>query len=140
VEVRNALQVEGRIKHQPDQEPWEYVVVVHVRNERGEQVARHVINVGALARSEERVVTLAVDVLSPRPVVPVQRPAAPPPPARAPGAARPAVPASAKPAAPSPRPPVPPTPPGQPLQPAKKILAPPKPGDPYPGGTGRGKH
>ncbi len=48
VEARNALQVEGRIKHPPGEEPWEYTVVVYVRNERGEEVARHVINVGAL--------------------------------------------------------------------------------------------
>jgi hypothetical protein len=126
VEPRNALQVEGRIKHPPNEEPWEYTVVVYVRNEKGEEVARHVINVGALAKSEERVVSLAVDVMPPRPIVPVQRP-----PAAAPASAiRPAA------AAPPPSASVPvrpPTPPSQPLQPAKTILAPPRPGDPYPG-------
>jgi len=127
VEPRNALQVEGRIKHPPGEEPWEYVVVVYVRNERGEEVARHVINVGALAKAEERVVSLSVDVMPPRPIVPVQRPAAAAPAgaARAPAAAAPPAAASA--------PARPPPPPGQPLQPAKTILAPPKPGDPYPG-------
>jgi hypothetical protein len=132
VEPRNALQVEGRIKHPPGEEPWEYVVVVYVRNERGEEVARHVINVGALAKAEERVVSLSVDVMPPRPIVPVQRPAAAAPAgvARAPAAASPAAAASA--------PVRPPPPPGQPLQPAKTILAPPKPGDPYPG-AGRGR-
>ena len=127
VEPRNALQVEGRIKHPPGEEPWEYVVVVYVRNERGEEVARHVINVGALAKAEERVVSLSVDVMPPRPIVPVQRPAAAAPAgaARAPAAAAPPAAASA-PVRPAP-------PPGQPLQPAKTILAPPKPGDPYPG-------
>jgi hypothetical protein len=126
VEPRNALQVEGRIKHPPNEEAWEYTVVVYVRNERGEEVARHVINVGALAKSEERVVSLSVDVMPPRPIVPVQRPAA-------------AAPASAiRPAAAAPPPSAsvparPPTPPSQPLQPAKTILAPPRPGDPYPG-------
>jgi hypothetical protein len=134
VEARTALEVEGRIKHPPNEEPWEYTVVVYVRNERGEEIARHVINVGALAKAEERVVSLQVDVMPPRPIVPVQRPATMATPA---GIARPAA------AAPSsagtgavPRPPTPP--PGQPLQPAKTILAPPKPGDPYPG-LGRGK-
>jgi hypothetical protein len=126
VEPRNALQVEGRIKHPPNEEPWEYTVVVYVRNERGEEVARHVINVGALAKAEERLVSLSVDVMPPRPIVPVQRPAAPASAAR-PAAAAPAAPGSA------PRPAVPPAPPGQPLQPAKTILAPPRPGDPYPG-------
>jgi hypothetical protein len=129
VEPRNALQVEGRIKHPPNDEPWEYVVVVYVRNERGEEVARHVINVGAIAKAEERVVSLSVDVMPPRVFVPVQKPAAAAPAA----VARPA--AAASPAAAT-TPVRPPTPPGQPLQPAKTILAPPKPGDPY---LGRGK-
>jgi hypothetical protein len=129
VEVRNALQIEGRIKHPPGEDPWEYSVVVYVRNERGEEVARHVINVGALDKAEERVVSLAVDVMPPRPVVPVQKPGAQP----AAGARTATSPASpAAPAAPA-------TPPGQPLQPAKTILTPPKPGDPYPGSFGRPK-
>jgi len=133
VEPRNALQVEGRIKHPPGEEPWEYVVVVYVRNERGEEVARHVINVGALAKAEERLVSLSVDVMPPRPIVPVQRPAAPAPAGvvRTPAAAAPAPAAASAPVRPPP-------PPGQPLQPAKTILAPPKPGDPYPG-AGRGR-
>lgn len=133
VEVRNALQIEGRIKHPPGEEPWEYSVVVYVRNERGEEVARHVINVGALEKAEERVVSLSVDVMPPRPIVPVQK-AAPQPAAAVAG--RP--PAPAAPGAPVP-PPTPPAPPGQPLQPAKTILSPPKPGDPYPGSFGRNK-
>jgi hypothetical protein len=131
VEVRNALQIEGRIKHPPGEEPWEYSVVVYVRNERGEEVARHVINVGALEKAEERVVSLAVDVMPPRPVVPAQKPAAPQPSAATVRAA------AAAPGAPAPQAPV--APPGQPLQPAKTILSPPKPGDPYPGGFGRNK-
>jgi hypothetical protein len=137
VETRNALHIEGRIKHPRDEEPWEYSVVVYVRNERGEEVARHVINVGALANAEERVVSLAVDVMPPRPIIPVQKPApqpaasavgqrTPPPPLAPPGLTTPT------------RPAAPPAPPGQPLQPAKTILTPPKPGDPYPGSFGRG--
>jgi len=125
VETRNALHIEGRIKHPPAEEPWEYAVVVYVRNEKGEEVARHVINVGALSRAEERTVTLSVDVMPPRTIVPVQRPVA-----AQPGApvSRPAAAAS-----PAPAPAAPAPPPGQPLQPAKTILAPPRPGDPYPG-------
>ena len=97
VEARNALQVEGRIKHPPGEEPWEYTVVVYVRNERGEEVARHVINVGALAKSEERLVSLQVDVMPPRPIVPVQKPV---PAATPAGIGRPAAPA--QPAGPAP--------------------------------------
>jgi hypothetical protein len=134
VETRTALQVEGKIRHPPQEDPWEYTVVVFVRNERGEEVARHVINVGALASSEERVVSLQVDVMPPRaavapaskpsvgqqsPLASSRQPVVTPPPAAA-------------------RPPTPPAVPNQPLRPAKETLAPPKPGDPYPSGFGRG--
>ena len=128
VEVRNALQIEGRIKHPPNEEPWEYCVVVYVRNERGEEVARHVINVGALDKAEERVVSLSVDVMPPRTVAPVQKATAAQPGAMVRPTATPA-PGAAVPSQP-------PAPPGQPLQPAKSILSPPKPGDPYPGSFG----
>jgi hypothetical protein len=47
-------------------ESWENSVVVSVRNERGEEVARKVVGVGALAPSEARTVTLSVDVFAPR--------------------------------------------------------------------------
>jgi hypothetical protein len=133
VEVRNALQVEGIIRHPPNEEPWEYTVVVYVRNERNEEVARHVINVGALAQSETRTVSLQVDVMPPRPIVPVQKA----PPLNPPGAVvRPAAGSSTGATGTHP---VPPQPPGQPLQPAKTILTPPKPGDPYAGPFGRNK-
>ena len=61
VEVRNALQIEGWIKHPPDEEAWEYSVVVYVRNERGEEVARHVINRGGIT-STERVTARSSDL------------------------------------------------------------------------------
>jgi hypothetical protein len=138
VEARTALRVEGKIKHPPQEDPWEYTVVVYIRNERGEEVARHVINVGALSNSEERVVSLAVDVMPPKPFVPVapkpaasstpfapsKAPLVPPPPA-----ARPQAPPAAPTAAAAP--------PG-PLRPAKETLTPPKPGDPYTSTFGRG--
>jgi hypothetical protein len=134
VEVRTALQVEGKIRHPPHEEPWEYCVVVVVRNERNEEVARHVINVGALANAEERIVSLAVEVMPPKPVVVTPR-------ALSPGAQSPL--ASAKPPLVPPppvaaRPPAPPAVPSQPLRPAKETLTPPKPGDPYPSTFGRG--
>jgi hypothetical protein len=135
VETRTALQVEGKIRHPPQEDPWEYTVVVFVRNERGEEVARHVINVGALANAEERVVSLQVDVMPPRPAVaPAPKPAAghqsPLASSRQPVVTPP--PAAARPPA------TPQAPPNQPLRPAKETLAPPKPGDPYPTGFGRG--
>jgi hypothetical protein len=130
-EARTALQVEGCIKHPVDEEPWEYTVVVYVRNERGEEVARHVINVGALAKAEERTVSLQVDVMPPRAIVPVPKSTANA--AQAPAAV------AHRPAAAGTAPARPPAPPGQPLQPAKTILSPPKPGDPYSSPFGRGK-
>ncbi len=86
-------------------------MVVYVRNEKGGEVARHVINVGALAKSEERTVSLSVDVMPPRPIVPVQKavPAQPGAPANRPAAAAPTASAPA----------APPPPPGQPLRPPR---------------------
>ena len=40
-------------------------VVVSIRNDRGDEVARKVIGVGALDPSESRSVTLSVDVFTP---------------------------------------------------------------------------
>jgi hypothetical protein len=58
------LKVEGTIRHPPAGAPWEYSVVVSIRNERGEEVARHVVGVGALQPSEFRTFTLAVEVFT----------------------------------------------------------------------------
>jgi hypothetical protein len=139
VETRNALHIEGRIKHPPAEEPWEYAVVVYVRNERGEEVARHVINVGALSNAEERTVSLSVDVMPPKVIVPVQKAATPSQPAL-PGV-KPAAAGGLQPpgVTPSSAPRPSPAPQAGPLQPAKTILTPPKPGDPYSGPFGRNK-
>jgi hypothetical protein len=136
VEARTALQVEGKIKHPPEEDPWEYTVVVLVRNERNQELARHVINVGALANADERIVSLAVEVMPPKPMVTMHpKPAASSPLA----AAKPPLVTPPPPAATQQRPPAPPTPPTQPLRPAKETLTPPKPGDPYTSTFGRGQ-
>jgi hypothetical protein len=62
----SALRVEGAFKNPEGAEAWEYSVVVSIRNERGEEVARKVIGVGALEPRESRTVTLSVDVIKPR--------------------------------------------------------------------------
>jgi hypothetical protein len=54
--------VEGTVRHPPGGEPWEYTVLVTVRNEKGEEVARQLVGVGALKPDEERTFTLAVEV------------------------------------------------------------------------------
>ena len=59
------LRVEGRIRHPEGGEAWEYSVVLSIRNERGEEIARQVVGVGAIGPSEERTFTLAVEVFTP---------------------------------------------------------------------------
>ena len=60
----SALRVEGGFKHPAGGDPWEYSVVVSIRNDRGEEVARKVVGVGALAPHEGRTVTVSVDVFT----------------------------------------------------------------------------
>ena len=51
------------------EEPWEYFVVIAVRNDRGEEVTRQVVSVGALQSTEKRTFTLSVEVLPPQAAV-----------------------------------------------------------------------
>ena len=62
----SALRVEGGFRNPEGGESWEYSVVVSIRNDRGEEVDRKVIGVGALDPNESRTVTLSVDVFAPR--------------------------------------------------------------------------
>lgn len=59
------LRVEGLFRHPAHGETWEYSVVVSIRNDRGEEVARKVVGVGALQPNEGRTVTLSIDVFTP---------------------------------------------------------------------------
>ena len=61
----SALRVEGAFRNPEGADSWEYSVVVTSRNDRGEDVARKVVGVGALDPRESRTVTLSVDVFSP---------------------------------------------------------------------------
>ncbi|MBL8263468.1 MAG: hypothetical protein JNM58_13675 [Xanthomonadaceae bacterium] len=56
------LQVEGTIRHPAEGEPWEYSVVIAIRDERGNEIARQVVGVGALHAGDERTVSLSVEV------------------------------------------------------------------------------
>ncbi len=80
----SALRVEGRIDHPAGAEPLEYCVVVSVRNDRNVEVAREVVNVGALQPREGRTFTLSVEVLPPK--APAQPRPQPPAPDRSPHA------------------------------------------------------
>ncbi len=59
------LKVEGTIRHPAIGETWEYSVMLRVRNDRGEEVSRQVVGVGALQPTEQRTFTLEVEVFTP---------------------------------------------------------------------------
>jgi len=60
-----ALKVEGTIRPPAAGQAWEYSMIMSIRNERGEEVARQVVGVGALLPTEARTFTLAVEVFTP---------------------------------------------------------------------------
>jgi len=63
VAAKSALRVEGVIRHPPVEEAWEYFVVLSIRNDRGEEVTRQVVSVGALQGAEKRTFSLSVDTM-----------------------------------------------------------------------------
>jgi hypothetical protein len=58
------LRVEGSVRHPNVGEAWEYAVVISIANERGEEVTRQVVGVGALHPGELRRFTFAVEVFT----------------------------------------------------------------------------
>jgi hypothetical protein len=60
-----ALRVEGSVEHPQSGSDWEYSVVLTIRDERGQEISRQVVGVGALRHEESRTFTLSVDVLTP---------------------------------------------------------------------------
>jgi len=60
------LRIEGTIRHPPVGEPWEYCVVLAICNDRGEEIARQVVGVGALRAAEVRTFSLCVEVFAPQ--------------------------------------------------------------------------
>ena len=57
------LRIEGSIRHPADGEPWEYTVVVSIRNDRDEEIAHKLIGVGAMNPNEQRTFTLTVEAV-----------------------------------------------------------------------------
>jgi hypothetical protein len=55
-----ALSVDGSIAHKVTTEPCEYFVVIDIRDERGEQLARQVVGVGVLQPGEKRGLNVSV--------------------------------------------------------------------------------
>jgi hypothetical protein len=74
VAATSALRVEGIIRHPPLEDAWEYYITISIRNDRGEEVDRQVVNVGALHGTEKRTFTLSVEVLPPQAPVEPQIP------------------------------------------------------------------
>jgi hypothetical protein len=60
-----ALKVDGTIRPPAAGQAWEYSMVLSIRNERGEEVDRQIVGVGALLPSETRTFSVVVDVFTP---------------------------------------------------------------------------
>lgn len=60
--MESPLRVEGTLRHRPGEPALEYSMVLTIRDERGEEVARKVVGVGALSGDAVRTFTLAVEV------------------------------------------------------------------------------
>ncbi|HYK24800.1 MAG TPA: hypothetical protein VEV18_00970 [Steroidobacteraceae bacterium] len=59
------LRVEGTLRHPAKDTSLEYSVVLAIRNERGEEITRQVVGVGALQPGDARTFSLAVEVFKP---------------------------------------------------------------------------
>lgn len=64
--TRTAWQVEGTLDAQRMDAASEYAIVISVRNERNEEIARQVVNVGALQGAERRTFSLSIEVADPK--------------------------------------------------------------------------
>ena len=56
------LRVEGSFRTPADSGAWEYSMVLTIRNERGEEIARRLVGVGAMQPGEQRTFTLSVEM------------------------------------------------------------------------------
>jgi len=59
------LRVEGSIRHPSGGGASEYSMVLTIRNEDGQEVARKLFGVGVMQPNEQRTFTLSVDVFAP---------------------------------------------------------------------------
>ena len=57
------LRVEGSFRNTQGS-AWEYSMVLTIRNERGEEIARRLVGVGAMQPDEQRTFTLSVEMTS----------------------------------------------------------------------------
>ena len=57
--------MESTLPHPRKGEPWEYSIILSIRDGEGEEIAREVVGVGAIEAGEERAFELTVEVLRP---------------------------------------------------------------------------
>jgi hypothetical protein len=62
VSASTPLRVEGSFRNPADSGAWEYSMVLTIRNERGEEIARKLVGVGAMRPDEQRTFTLSVEM------------------------------------------------------------------------------
>ena len=70
--AQTPFSIEGSIRHPPEGDPWEYTVVVTIRNDRGQEIARKLIGVGAILPNEQRTFTLSVEAVTVAPKKPAK--------------------------------------------------------------------
>jgi len=73
VATKTAWQIEGTLDAERMDAASEYAILVVVRNERNEEVARQVVNVGALQGAERRTFSLSIEMSDPKPGAPQRR-------------------------------------------------------------------
>jgi hypothetical protein len=56
------LRVEGSFRNPAENGAWEYSMVLTIRNERGEEIVRRLVGVGAMHPGEQRSFTLSVEM------------------------------------------------------------------------------
>lgn len=59
------LRVEGTVRHPNVGEAWEYSVAISIKNDKGEEIGRQIVGVGALQPGDGRTFTFSVDVYTP---------------------------------------------------------------------------
>ena len=62
-DIPSPLRIEGSIRQPADVSAWEYTVVVTIKDDRGQENARKLIGVGAMAPNEQRSFALSVDIV-----------------------------------------------------------------------------
>jgi hypothetical protein len=71
--TQTAWQIEGTLDAERMDATTEYSILVSVRNERNEEIARQVVNVGALQGAERRVFTVSIETSEPKTSIPPRR-------------------------------------------------------------------